>query len=45
MDELQLLREKNPRRYANRNHLKAYAIQLWQRDWYEYGKPGTRVTD
>ena len=45
MKELQQLREKKPRRFANRNHLKAYATQLWQRDWYEYDKPGIRVTD
>jgi hypothetical protein len=45
MKELDLLREKKAREYANRNHLTAYEAQLWQRDSYEYDKPGTRVTD
>ena len=44
MEELGLLREKRPRRYANKNHLTAYATQIWRRDWYQYGRPGTRVS-
>ncbi|KAH8730286.1 hypothetical protein GQ44DRAFT_723721 [Phaeosphaeriaceae sp. PMI808] len=45
MQELELLREKTPQRYADRNHLMAHTVQLWRRDWYEYKRSGTRVTD
>lgn len=44
-DELGLLAEKRPRRYANQNHLLLYAEQLWARDWFVYQKPETRVSD
>lgn len=35
-DEVGLLDEKRPRRYANENHLLLYTEQLWARDWYVY---------
>jgi hypothetical protein len=44
-DEVGLLGEKRPRRYANENHLLLYAEQLWAKDWFVYQKPGTRVSD
>src|SRR5271155_2299151 len=41
-DEVGLLGEKRPRRYANENHLLLYAEQLWAKDWFIYQKPETR---
>ena len=45
MEELQLLREKKPRRFANDNHLKAYGKLYWAHDWKEYSNPATRQND
>jgi hypothetical protein len=45
MDEIPLLREKKPRRFANSNHLAFYAELYWGHDWKEYDEPATRVND
>jgi hypothetical protein len=45
MEKLRLLREKKPRRYANSNHLTAYAKLFWRHDWMEYGSHTTRQSD
>ncbi|KAI1455456.1 hypothetical protein F4805DRAFT_435597 [Annulohypoxylon moriforme] len=44
-EELGLLREKRPRRYANENHLFCYAEQVWAQDFHVYRQPSTRVND
>lgn len=44
-EDLRLLREKKPRRFANSNHLKAYGKLYWAYDWKEYGNPATRQND
>ncbi|KAJ4507506.1 hypothetical protein HRR83_004084 [Exophiala dermatitidis] len=35
---------KRPRRYASDNHLVHLGTQLWERDWFEYKRPGIRVS-
>jgi len=34
---------KRKRRYATENHLVHLGTQLWERDWFEYKRPGVRV--
>jgi len=43
LDELDLPLRKRIRSYGSTNHLIHLNTQLWQRDWYVYEKPGTRV--
>ncbi|KAK2022058.1 hypothetical protein LX32DRAFT_574259 [Colletotrichum zoysiae] len=42
---LQLVKTKRQRRFATKNHFFHLDRQLWENDWVEYEKPGTRVYD
>ncbi|KAF1953125.1 hypothetical protein CC80DRAFT_551828 [Byssothecium circinans] len=45
MEELRLLREKKPRRYANSSHITSFGKRYWGGDWKEYDSPATRLND